>query len=183
MFAISPLQSDFEEATELVAEALGPGWYNVAKFETMSQAPNARLLGARDEAGKLLGVANAVCLATEDLAFYRAFGDAADVLEGKRVGALSLSAVAPSMRGRGLGSALMRERLAWLRQQGCDYAVGISWQSGLTHTSKTVFDRYAFTTLATSDTFFERESQKYGYGCPVCGSPCRCRALFYGLSI
>jgi GNAT superfamily N-acetyltransferase len=183
MFAITPLHSDFELANALVAEALGAGWYTVQKLEAMAAAPNARLFGARDEASTLLGVANAIRLGAEDHAFYRVFGGAADVLEGKQVGSLSLSAVVPEMRGRGLGSALMRARLDWLREQGCNYAVGISWKSGLAHTSQTVFDRHDFTVLATSDSFFEAESQKYGHGCPVCGSPCRCRALFYGRAL
>lgn len=183
MFEIAPLQSDFSIANELVGEALGSGWYTVEKFEAMSQAPNTRLLGARDASAALLGVANAVRLDSEEVAFYRVFGEAADVLEGRRVGALSLSAIVPSMRGKGLGSALMRARLEWLREQDCDYAVGISWQSGLAHTSKTVFDRHDFSVLGRSDTFFEDESKKHGYGCPVCGFPCRCKALFYGRTL
>jgi GNAT superfamily N-acetyltransferase len=183
MFEISPLRDSFAEAKQLLDQAIGVGWFTTEKLQTMSQAANGQLLCARDDEDALLGVASVIALDAQQVGFYRVFGDAAQILDGKRVGALSLSALIPSMRGKGLGSAMMRARLTWLRERDCNYAVGISWLSGLTHTSKGVFERYGFEVLAVSHTFFEAESREHGYGCPACGFPCRCTGLLYGLAL
>jgi ribosomal protein S18 acetylase RimI-like enzyme len=180
MLEITRLRADFTVAAKLMNEALGRGSFTEEKVAGLAAEPNGRLFAARDPQGTLLGVAHARVLPRDGLNFYRVFGAIVKTLEEKQIGSLFASAVVPAARGRGVGTSLARARLAWLAEQGCNYVIGISWVSGLPHTSRPVFERLGFHILGESNAFFEVESQRQGYGCPVCGSPCRCVALLYG---
>jgi GNAT superfamily N-acetyltransferase len=122
-WTIAPLTDDFEAAAALLNEALGARSYTARTLAREAVDPAILVLGLRAADGQLLGVASAQLLSAEGLAFYHAFGDGVRVLEGRRVGSLYTSAVVPAQRGRGLGSALARARLSWLRDQGSEVAI------------------------------------------------------------
>ena len=182
MVQIEALTGDLSAAVSLLNDALGAGSYSVVSLEKLCADPNHRVLAARQN-GRLVGIASARLIEREGLAFYAHFGEGARVLEGRTVGSLHASAVLPDTRGQGVGSALAQARLAWLCERGCDYAVGISWLSGLAHTSKPVFERLGFRALGTSQELFRELSTAQGWGCPVCGHPCHCASVLYGRPI
>jgi GNAT superfamily N-acetyltransferase len=177
--AIAPLVGDFELASRVLDDALGQGSFSPSKVEKLARDPDHHLLGARLQ-GELVAVASACLVSESGHAFYQRFGSGAQALTGRRVGSLHASAVLPALRGKGVGSALMRARLALLQQRGCDYVVGISWLSGLAHTSEPVFVKHGFTCLGHSGELFTMLSSEQGFGCPVCGHPYRCSAALYG---
>lgn len=182
MLEIAPLRDQFEAAATLMNDALGRGSFTAEKVAALAAEPHGQLVGARAADGNLLGVAHARELPREGAAFYRVFGDdIVHMLEQRRLGSLFASAVVPEARGQGIGSQLARARLTWLRERGCNYAIGISWQSGLPHTSRPVFERLGFRMLSESNTFFsDTQNQQQSTGCMICGASCSCPALLYG---
>jgi ribosomal protein S18 acetylase RimI-like enzyme len=182
MFEILPLSDvDYDAAAKLMDESLGRGSFSSAKVRALATEANGRLLCARDEHGELLGIAHARVLPPRRIGFYRAFGAATQRLQDKHVGSLYVSVVLSAARGRGVGMALARARLAWLSEQRCDYAIGISWQSGLPNTSRSIFERLGFQVLSTSKDFFaDAEKQGESGDCSVCGTSCHCLALLFG---
>jgi GNAT superfamily N-acetyltransferase len=181
MVVITPLKGSFQAAAPLLNDALGPGTYTPQSVQELAEDPRVLLLGAwKDDV--LVGVSGARLL-DENLSFYDAFGSGAAVLRGKRVGSLQTSALVPAARGQGIGKRLAEARLAWLRENGCEYAVGIAWISGLAHTSRPVFERLGFVPLGESSDVFRELSTREGWSCVVCGHPCVCPAILYGRAL
>jgi GNAT superfamily N-acetyltransferase len=183
-WTLGELSADhIEQALNVLNEALGARSYSAAGLEQEIHDPRTYVLEARAVDGALIGVASARVLAPDGLSIYAQFGEGSRILDGHCVGSLNASAVVPAYRGRGLGSALARARLLWLEAQGCDMVVGLSWLSGLAHTSKPVFERYGFTAVGRSDEIYTRLSIEHDFDCPTCGYPCHCPGLLFVRSL
>ena len=129
----------------------------------------------------VVGVAGARRLAPEGSAFYAPFGkETVELFQKHRVGSLNCASVQEKWQGHGIGTELGRRRVAWLKEIGCDALVGISWESGLAHTSDRVFLRLGFKSVARVADFYVGMSVQRGFICPVCGAPpCRCAATLF----
>ncbi|MEO7678171.1 MAG: GNAT family N-acetyltransferase, partial [Verrucomicrobiota bacterium] len=131
--------------------------------------------------GEIIGVASARRLPPDGSAFYAPFGnEAVELFRQHRVGSLNCASVQETWQGRGIGSELGRRRMAWLEETGCDALVGISWESGLAHTSDRVFLRLGFKPISRVTDFYVGMSLERKFICPVCGPPpCRCAATLF----
>jgi ribosomal protein S18 acetylase RimI-like enzyme len=179
---VSPLQPhDATAAAALLNQELGEGLYRPEWLLEDVASPTAGVWVATD--GTIAGVAVARLLDPADGDYYRAFGpDAMDLFRG-RVGSYEAFAVAPAHRRRGIGSALTTVSLEWMRERGCTAAVTVSWRSGRDGSSAGLFRRLGMREGPTVEQFYREESLRNGWACPVCGSPCRCAATLFTLSI
>lgn len=101
-----------------------------------------------------------------------------------KVGSFATMSVVESMQGRGVGQALSRKRLEWLRAKGCNVVVGVSWVSGLTHTSNRAFEKLGFRPVKWVEKFYGPSSIENPFVCPGCGEPpCECAAVLYTLNL
>ncbi|MET4144324.1 ribosomal protein S18 acetylase RimI-like enzyme [Arthrobacter sp. UYCo732] len=99
-------------------------------------------------------------------------------LVGNLVGELKSSAVTPAARGQGIGSAMVRERLDYLRGQGCRYAVSASWVSNNgAHSSLGPLARAGFERVAAIPGYWAADQEAAGYLCEDCGAACTCTAI------
>ncbi|MEM7673220.1 MAG: GNAT family N-acetyltransferase [Verrucomicrobiota bacterium] len=116
-----------------------------------------------------------------DLHYYKPFDRSIESrCQGKKVGSIYTSSVADRYRGRGIGQAMTRYRLNWLENRGCEIALGISWLSGLEHTSKRVFEKLGFKAVSKVDRFFRDHTNQDPFECPGCEvHPCECSAILY----
>lgn len=128
--------------------------------------------------GELIGVASARQLSSDRFAYYAPFGKkVVELFQRHRVGSMDSASVQEQWQGQGIGSELGRRRVAWLESVGCNAIVGISWESGLPHTSERVFLRLGFERFARVPDFYIAMSLERGMICPVCGPPpCHCAA-------
>jgi GNAT superfamily N-acetyltransferase len=131
--------------------------------------------------GELIGVASARQLSSDGFAYYAPFGkEAVELFQRHRIGSMDSASVLEQWQGQGIGRELGHRRVAWLETIGCDAIIGISWESGLAHTSDRVFLRLGFERLARVSDFYVGISLERGFICPVCGPPpCQCAASLY----
>ena len=170
----------FTEARELLCRTQGANIFKPGYLEKCSIEKDILLLGAFSEA-KLIGIAVARVLGPERTSVYAQFGEKVlNTLQTKRTGMLETASVLECFQGHGVGRKLTQERMVWLESQGCVSVAGISWVSGLAHTSERVYLKLGFECIAESTEFYPAISLKFDFSCPVCGPPpCKCLAKFY----
>lgn len=101
-------------------------------------------------------------------------------LRHKIVGSFATLAVAEGVQGQGIGQQLSRLRREWLTSKNCEVILGVSWVSGLAHTSDRVFEKSGFYAVKRVDNFYYESSLKQPFICPGCGEPpCTCAAILY----
>lgn len=170
----------FPACHALVNRTQGQNLVTADYFATAIANPDQLLVLALLK-GELIGVASARRLSSDRFAYYAPFGkEAIELLQRHRVGSMDSASVQEPWQGRGIGTELGRRRVAWLETIGCDVIVGISWESGLPHTSARVFLRLGFERLARVSDFYVGMSLQREMICPVCGPPpCRCAASLF----
>ena len=166
-------------ALSLLNETLGDKLYNEQTLLKVTEKETL-LVAAYDEE-KMVGIAMAGKLDQTGVDFYTPFGPEAVVrLKGNTIGVLRNSGVKSNYRGRGIGTALLAERLRWLKQTGCDYAIGVTWMHGQTTQSDQLFRSAGMKQLGpTVPEFYKSISQKTGLVCPYCGFPCLCPGALF----
>jgi GNAT superfamily N-acetyltransferase len=133
-------------------------------------------------ADRLLGVTCVTINKSADLKKYECFGQRAiEFMTGQALGWFQLLAVDPEYRKSGIGKALALEQVQWLKQSGCNCLMGTSWQNGSQDNSRHLFEKAGFEKLGESREFLRKQSQETGYLCYVCGGPCQCNSILYGL--
>lgn len=174
------------EAAALLNASLGEGFV-VASDLTRLTGDGGLLVRARGKRGKLQGVATARILtpALSDVLQDKLRPAGSDAsLTGHRIGELKSSAVAPAARCRGIGTQMLRARLAFLQGHGCRFAVVASWFSAdAGHSSLGMLERAGFMQLATIPGYWADEQSAAGYACPDCGGRCRCTAIIMVLDL
>jgi GNAT superfamily N-acetyltransferase len=98
-----------------------------------------------------------------------------------RNGLFHLSCVRTDWEGRGIGSAFYEHRLAVLADRAVPRVFGIAWHRPAPVDSRVLFEKYAFTRLATVDRYYARTNPRAN--CPVCKGACTCPASLYGRSV
>lgn len=105
-------------------------------------------------------------------------------LKHKKVGSFSTLSVDETYQGIGIGQKLSQMRLVWAKTQKCDVILGVSWVSGLSHTSDRVFEKLGFKAVSKVKDFFKESSIQNPFDCPGCKSaPCNCAAVLYRLDL
>ncbi|MBO0683208.1 MAG: GNAT family N-acetyltransferase, partial [Candidatus Dormibacteraeota bacterium] len=111
----------------LLNQELGQGMYSPQGLLEDAADPTAGVWVARPPAPA--GVAVARLLIAEDADYYERFGAEATDLFAGAVGSFEAVAVDPAWRRQGIAGRMTLTSLEWMRQQGCDAAVTISWLS------------------------------------------------------
>lgn len=167
------------EIRSLLNDELGEGLYEVETLLAAAADETAGVFYARCD-GRLAAAAVARILVPEDIAYYLPFGSlVGDLFDRHLVGSLEALAVRPENRRRGLGAEMVRRRVGWLTERGCDRVVAVSWLSGRASASDTMFRRLGFSAATVVTNFYLEESRRDGWSCPVCGNPCRCSAQLF----
>jgi len=105
-----------------------------------------------------------------------------DLSLAERNGLFHLSCVQVAWEGCGIGAAFYERRLAVLAGRNVPRAFGIAWhRPAVPVDSRVLFEKYAFTRLATVGRFYSRTGTRPT--CPVCSGACRCTASLYGRSV
>ena len=171
-----------DEAIRLLNRTQGDGLYDRTYLEEKITSKNAYFIVAH-EGEKLVSAGGAILL--ENFDFYKPFDANIDVrMAGKRVGCLNTLSVVETHQGKGIGQQMGRIRLNWLKSQGCDTVVGISWVSGLENTSDRVFEKLGFRRVSFVPEFFRHAMSYISFSCPGChNQPCLCSAVLYELDL
>jgi GNAT superfamily N-acetyltransferase len=176
---IRPLrEDDLPEALALLDDAIGAGWFAGPDL----RAAPGRLALVAEDGGRVAGLAGCRVLAVEELArtlpapaaepfarFAASRPAAADALM------LTVAAVAPSHRGRGLYAAMLAARLEWGAAAGAGVAAALGWSppDGC-HIEGSVL-RAGFARLAE----VPGPVEGFSGACPYCGESCRCDYVLF----
>jgi len=173
-------EAHFKDALSLLNEVLGDDLYSYESLQKKADGDDHLLLGYFEN-GKMLGVAMAGHLREGGINFYAPFGETAlELLSTNKTGVLRNSAVKTNSRGKGIGTALLAERLQWLKKIGCDHVVGLTWLHGKTIQSDRLYRAAGFEQIGpTVSEFFKSVSETTGMHCPYCGFPCLCSAAMF----
>lgn len=173
----------FPEALELLNRTQGRDLCKPDFFTKRMADPNAYVVGAFNSTGQLIGVATAQVI--DEFDYYVPF-DASlpDELKNKTVGSLATMSVREDYQGQGIGKMMSAARLDWLKSRDCKVVLGVSWLSGLAHTSDRVFEKLGFKAVARLDDFYKASSLAEPFDCPGCQkAPCACAAVLYRLDL
>jgi GNAT superfamily N-acetyltransferase len=170
----------FPEGIALLNRTQGVGLFSECYLDRFAARSDA-LIAAAFANGKLVGVSVAERL--EKLDYFLPFQPIlAEELRGVFVASFTTLSVEESWQGRGVGQRLCRMRLDWLRAQRCSVVLGVSWESGLAHTSNRTFEKLGFRAVAKLHNFYEESSLRAPFDCPGCHAiPCTCGAILYRL--
>ncbi len=130
---------------------------------------------------QLIGVGIARSMGPNDFEYYLPFGLEIRLWFQKyQMGSFDTLAIEDAYRGQGIGQEISRMRLKWLKEKGCNRVIGVSWVSGLAHTSNRVFEKMGFKAFKKVDHFYRETSLKHPFDCPGCKvHPCSCAAILY----
>ena len=168
-------------AAALLDRELGAGLYTAEGLLRDAADPTAGVWVA--DGTTVAGATLSRLLVPADAAYYERFGPQATGIFGGTVGSFEALAVEPAARRRGLGSQLTAVSLDWMREQGCDTAIAVSWRSGRPGSSVGLFRRLGFREGPTVERFYHAESVRDGWVCPVCRGPCVCPATLFTLAL
>jgi GNAT superfamily N-acetyltransferase len=171
-------ESYFKNALELLNRTQGRDLFAPNYMELRTKDPQAFIAGAF-QGKELVGLGVAQVINNYD--FYLPFDpDINKKLSLKKVGSFSTLCVLESLQGKGIGKRISEARLEWVKKQNCDVIVGVSWVSGLEHTSNRVFEKMGFTAVKKVDHFFGPMSVANPFDCPGCHKiPCTCAGILY----
>lgn len=172
----------FKDALELLNRTQGRDLFPPQYLDRRIADPLSFVVGAFD-GEKILAVGIASVL--HELDFYLPFDpEIVSDLSQRVVGSFSTLCVTEALQGKGIGQKLSQMRLEWLRERGCGVILGISWVSGLAHTSDRLFEKFGFRYVKKVENFFYKSSIDAPFVCPGCGDPpCTCSAILYRLDL
>ncbi len=167
-----------KNGVDLLNQLQGEGLFAPNYLELGVQDPHSYIVGAFDNQ-RLIGVAVAQVL--DNLDYYTLLNE--DFVKNhrhKKVGSLSTMSVHEDYQGQGIGQKLAKLRMEWLKDQGCQMTIGVSWVSGKKHTSDRVFLKMGFQEIGRHPTFYAQASLEKHFICPTCGEPpCLCPAILF----
>ncbi len=180
---LNPSDADlFPEALELLNRTQGRNIFADDYLSNLIDDPNALIVAAfLDQQLVGMGVAQIIA----DFTFYLPFDENICLeLGNKKVASFSTLAIVESLQGKGIGKKISQMRLDWVKKNNCHVVVGVSWASGLKHTSNRVFEKMGFKAGKRIENFFVEISLKKPFDCPGCqAAPCVCPAIFYRLDL
>jgi ribosomal protein S18 acetylase RimI-like enzyme len=166
---------DLPGVVELFNRELGQSMYSLSDLEADLADPEVVILVEGDFAAVLGRL-----LIAEDFTYYERFGELARrAFDAGQVGSIEALAVAPAERRRGLGRALVEAAGDWLVKAGASAIVVVGWDSGRPDSSLPLLRSLGFEESGRVERFYEEESRRDGWICPVDGNPCRCAAVLF----
>lgn len=181
-FVIDELELDdslvIAEALRLLNRTQGQGLFSREYLTEKVRSPEALVLVGFIE-DRLVSVGCAEIIKNFD--YYRPFdASIGDRISGNKVGSLCTLSVHEDHQGQRLGQKMTKQRISWLEGQGCDLIIGVSWVSGLSHTSNRVFEKLGFRAVNEVKRFYREQSLEHPFQCPGCMvQPCECSAILY----
>lgn len=168
----------FPDGVELLNRTQGRDLFPKNYLHLKTKDPNAKVFAGFD-GDKLVSVGIAQLIDNYD--YYLPFvPDINEQFKNKKVGSFSTLCSHEDYQGKGIGKKISLKRLDWLKSQKCDVIVGVSWVSGLTHTSDRVFEKVGFSPVKRVDKFYIKQSLEHPFDCPGCKTlPCQCSAILY----
>lgn len=166
------------ESLNMMNRTQGEGLFNQDYLIKKANSTEAIVLCAFLQK-KLVGVGCAEII--NNLDYYKPFeNNIAERLKNKKVGSLCSLCVNEDLQGKGIGQTITKKCLDWLKNKGCDLVLGVSWISGLSHTSNRVFQKIGFKPIKEVKEFYKNDSIKHPFNCPGCKTqPCTCSATLY----
>lgn len=168
----------FADALELLNRTQGRDLFGPNYLEERTTSPTNYVVGALLN-DKIVGIGVAGIISNYD--FYLPFqAEINSELKHKKVGSFSTLCILEELQGKGLGQTLSKMRLDWLKSKECDVILGVSWVSGLAHTSNRVFEKMGFSPVRLVENFFHKMCIENPFDCPACSKdPCTCSAILY----
>jgi GNAT superfamily N-acetyltransferase len=140
------------------------------------------------ERRSVIGAVTAECLGYESF-LQRVPADMADAVKSKTprfdfhlIGFIRTVAVSENMRGRGVGTKLVKAAVKRLHKLGATSIVTIGWADRDGCHIAGLVTALGFTEIATFRDFWKADSIAKEYSCPTCGNPCRCQANLFLLA-
>lgn len=172
----------FPGALELLNRTQGRDLFRPEYLDQRTESPTSYVAAAFD-GDELVGLGDSEIITNYD--YYLPFEPKIyEQLGDRKVGSFSTLAIVETRQGRGIGQAISHDRLTWLKAQCCHVVLGVSWVSGLPHTSNRVFEKLGFRAVRRVGDFYHASSLKEPFVCPGCGDPpCTCAAILYRLEL
>lgn len=172
----------FSDGIELLNRTQGRDLFSKDYLHQKTNDPNAKIFAAFD--GDIL-ISLGIAQIIDNYDYYLPFvPEIYEQFKNKKVGSFSTLCTHEDYQGQGIGKKISHKRLAWLKDQKCDVIVGVSWVSGLSHTSDRVFEKVGFKAIKRVDKFYINQSIEHPFDCPGCKiAPCQCSAILYKMDL
>lgn len=101
-----------------------------------------------------------------------------------QIGILKTVAIAENYQHRGIGSAIMEQVEKIFLKKGIHVIACVAWRHGNIENIGGVLHRNGYRSQFIIDKYWEEDSLKFGFSCPVCGDHgCVCAANIYTKAI
>lgn len=168
----------FSAGVELLNRTQGRGLFADDYLTLRTGDPDSYVIAAFHN-NEIVGIG--VSQIIENLDYYLPFEpNIKTILKDKIIGKFSTLCVREDWQGKGLGQQISHERLKWLKTRKCDVILGVSWISGLKHTSDRVFEKMGFRVVKKVEDFYLVSPFHVSFDCPACSkTPCQCPVALY----
>ncbi len=181
-----------QQALSMLRGELGENYIQRKVFETYiydddNFSGKAAFIAQDNMTGDVVGALTAEIVSPETFkaSFLGSFDLAKELpevqqLDGKCIGLVKSVAVAPQFQGQGIGTQLVKDAIKKLKEHGAEAFYSLGWVSKERGCHiQSVLESLDFRMISQFDSFWYKDSIKYGYSCPSCGHPCQCSTRLF----
>jgi GNAT superfamily N-acetyltransferase len=185
------VDADAPSVCALLGDALGALYVDLEDIRSTIAPDNedATCLIAVDLTGQIVGALTAAIFGKESLRDALPLGQGENLqpqsmlLYHERFCMIRSIAVVPDCMGRGIGSGLVGQALAWARERSATAAISFGWKSSQGCHIDGVMKTAGFHSVSEIPDFWKEDSRRKKYSCPECGSVCECAAVVFKRTI
>lgn len=172
--------ADIPKVESILALQFGKGYMDTSAIEQFVNQKNLNGLVAEHK-GEIVGVAFARTFPIQNINQHLNL----NLVEGgelfptqRKLGITNSMATLPSFTGKGIGNALMAERMKWL-EKNCEAAICMCWEESNGGMEKLLI-KNKFQYIQTIPEYWKEESITSQFTCTNCGAPpCLCSGSIY----
>ena len=174
-------KADSVSVLQLLDQELGEDWIHL---EDIEQAIADDFLFVADHEGEVLGFTLLRMLDQDDFKKelkghkYKIPRDIEVASKSKKLGFIEAIATDPDHQKRGIGSRLIEQSVASLKNAGSELICTLAWKTDHTHLAPAM-EIFSFKEREEFEKFWYEESIKQDDQCPKCGDPCTCSTVLY----
>jgi GNAT superfamily N-acetyltransferase len=163
--------------TKLIKSAEGEQSIGDRQVEFFASASECCVFGAFIN-DVLIGIGLGGIIPKNQYEYYSKYSDSiSNILLSNKIGSLLFVAVIEEHRGKGIGKKLLELRRDWLKNNGANYALSISWKNYKKFSSPRLFIADGFVVVSHFCTYIHPAIENNP--CPICKPTCHCENYIF----
>jgi ribosomal protein S18 acetylase RimI-like enzyme len=173
-----------EEALKICNIELGNHYLTTTYISQLLKNENAFLKCVINDQSEIIGFGICTILSSEEFknslhsSQFRELPE--NIKNASRLGITNTIAIKEEYKGKGIGTLIFNQFLAFFELKKIDIITAFAWKSKDGFNMEGIFKKHNFPILKTIQNYWKEDSIENKYDCPSCGNPCICSAVIYG---